>query len=59
MAHAAPLLERYRHHHAAWNDDIQVPTTSLILHRWMLQNPICVLLARQGAAVNPPQRFDG
>jgi len=23
MAHAAPLLERYRHHHAAWNDDIQ------------------------------------
>lgn len=23
MAHAAPLLARYRHHHAAWNDDIQ------------------------------------
>lgn len=25
MAHAAPLLERYRDHHLCFNDDIQVP----------------------------------
>ena len=26
MEHATPLLDRYRHHHLCFNDDIQVQT---------------------------------
>ena len=32
MAHAQPLLERYRDHHLVFNDDIQVRSVSLNLN---------------------------